>query len=57
MQNTKSNKQNYSETLFLHKLFNVEVFGKNAPVGKYDTNFRIQTKWFEKYLYYKIIRT
>ena len=31
--NTTSSERNYEETLFLFKLFNVEVFGKNSPTG------------------------
>ena len=31
-----------SETMMkLFYLFNVEVFGNNAPIGKYDANFII----------------
>ena len=41
MQNTTSSGRNYDEILFIFRLFNVEVFGKNTLADKRDADFMI----------------
>ena len=40
-QNTASKEWKHDKTLFLFKLFIVEVFAKNSPTDKHDANFMI----------------
>ena len=40
-QNTASKEWKQDKTLFLFKLFIVEVFAKNTPTDKHDANFMI----------------